>query len=171
MNLVIKKSNQNFYRRITHMNLKNIKLLLTLSLVTSLHSLLAVDSGHIYNRAHQTVAAGSAVTFDHGNALSGPTHTPGSAEIVIATTGTYYIIFTVTTLTICQFALYKNGIRQESTKQGSVSGDLVAPVLLNLTAGDVLTLVNHSGVSITLPSNAGAPLSSSTNASVVLMRI
>jgi hypothetical protein len=113
------------------------------------------------------VAPGNDVTFYSNGAMSsGITHTPGTAPIMVNTAGTYAVIFSVTAVAANQFALSLNGASTVGGSTYSSETDLQdnGQVIVNLAAGDFITLRNTSLVSIPLPLGA-------TNASVLILRV
>lgn len=130
--------------------------------------------GYIYNLGAQVVAIEASVALDTNGPLSaGITHAPGNAGIVATVAGDYEITFFVSGVEPNQFALFVNGAASAGTVHGSGAGTQQSrgTVILNLAAGDVLTLVNHSSASaVTLQTLAGGT-QTSVNASVRILKI
>jgi hypothetical protein len=67
----------------------------------------------------------------------------------VVTTGTYLINFSISGTQVNQFAVFDNGVVTPSSIYGSGAGTQQnsGQVILTLSAGDLLTLVNHSSSS------------------------
>jgi hypothetical protein len=111
------------------------------------------------------VPPGGDVTFDTNGPIVGFTHTPGTAQIIVSSAGTYAVMFSVTGTAAGQFTLFDNStpIAGSDYSSGTDLQDN-GQVIIGLGAGDVLTLRNTSAVSIPLPLGA-------TNASILIMRV
>lgn len=129
--------------------------------------------GYIYNLAAQTIPIEATVPFDSNGPLSGITHAPGSDAINITNAGIYAIFFSVSGTQPNQFALAVNGSPSTSTIYGSGAGTQqnTGLTILTLSAGDVITLINHSSsAAVGLASVIGGT-QANVNASVLLLRI
>lgn len=130
--------------------------------------------GYVYNLTAQTIPIEAAVPFDSNGLLLGVAHTPSSPSIVVLSTGVYVITFSATVGgQTSQFTIFVNGVAAPSTVYGS--GDQnqqnTGQAILVLTAGDIITLVNHSSAaSVSLPSQVGGT-QANVNASVLIERI
>jgi hypothetical protein len=126
--------------------------------------------GYIYNTPLESVAQEASVIFSNNGPLVGITHTPGTASVTVTSAGTYAVFFNVTGGQQSQFALFVNGTVVPSSLYGSGSGNTGpdGQVILNLNAGDVLTLRNHTSnaSSVTLNNSAGG---SQTNVDASLL--
>jgi hypothetical protein len=115
--------------------------------------------GYVYNTTAESVAQEAAVTFSNNGPIVGFTHVPGTSDVVVTASGTYAVFFNLTGQQQSQFALFRNGIAVPESVYGSGSGNTgpYGQVILALTAGDVLTLRNHTSntSSITLNNGAG----------------
>jgi hypothetical protein len=100
--------------------------------------------GYVYNQSIQNVPVGSDVIFDTNGPLVGITHTPGTAQIILPTTGNYSVLFGVTTVpgTGKQFALFLNNI----LVPGSIYGTANTPQL----NGRVIVTVTTAPATLTL---------------------
>jgi len=115
--------------------------------------------GTVYNLFPEVIALEADVVFDSNGVLSaGITHAPGTAQIVINNAGIYKVAFSVSGAEPNQFALFVN----EAPAAGSVSGSGAGTqqntmeTIVTLTAGDVLTVRNHtSAAAVTLQTLAG----------------
>jgi hypothetical protein len=114
------------------------------------------------------------ISFGANGPLVGITHTPGSTDIVVDTSGTYEINFSVTARQANQFALYVNGVLVPQSLYGSGSGTSQndGQVILTLTARDVITLRNHtsSTSSVDLDNMAGGS-QTNVDASIVIEKL
>jgi hypothetical protein len=130
--------------------------------------------GYIYNLSAQSVPQEAAITFDTNGLLVGVTHTAGSANLGITSSGTYMVTFSVTAGQQAQFALFQNGVPVPGGLYGSGSGneDDFGQVIVNLTAGDALTLVNHTSKtsSVSLSNMAGGS-QNNVDASILIEKI
>ena len=129
--------------------------------------------GYVYAVTPQSVAIDAPVLFDTNGPLSNITHTPTSGSIVVANTGVYSVMFSVSGTESNQFAVFVNGSSNASAIYGSGAGTQQnnGQCILSLTASDSITLVNHSSASaVTLASIVGGTQANVT-ASVLIIRI
>jgi len=129
--------------------------------------------GYIFNEAAEVVPIEASVTFDMNGPLLGVTHAPGNAGVVVTAAGTYLVDFSVSGVEPAQFALFVNGAPAAGTVYGSGAGTQQdnGQVILTLSAGDVLTLVNHSSAAaVTLQTLAGGT-QTNVNASLLIEKI
>ena len=117
----------------------------------------------------QFVPGGADFNLSNNGLLSGITHTAFTSTITVSTTGTYEVNFTVNTNagSGAAVAIAVNGTVDPSTviPVQTNNSEVYGTSLLNLTAGDVLTLRNNSGTPIIA---AGLPY---TGASIVVKLI
>lgn len=107
---------------------------------------------YIYNLGAQLVPIEADVTFDsNGDMTTGFTHLPGSSMIVVLATGPYSIDFTLAGVEPNQFAIFVNGAVLAGGVFGSGAGTQQnnGGVIASLSAGDVITLRNHSSAAAT----------------------
>jgi len=132
------------------------------------------EYGYIYNLVPQVVAIEADILFDSNGVLSsGITHPPGTSVIVITTSGTYEIEFDVSGVEPNQFSLFVNGSPVSGATFGSGAGTQqnTGDVIVNLSAGDVITLRNHSSAAaVTLQTLAGGT-QTNVNASILLRKL
>jgi hypothetical protein len=132
------------------------------------------DYAYIYNLSPQVVPVEGAVSFDSNGALTGGiTHTAPSAEITLVDAGAYMVRFSVSGTGPNQFALFLNGTVVDGSTYGSGAGTQQnsGQVLVVASAGDVLTLENHSSASaVTLASDVGGT-QANVNASVTIEKV
>lgn len=129
---------------------------------------------YVYNQqAAQVVAIESDIIFDTNGVLSGFTHTPGTNTVIVINAGIYDISWSVSGVEPNQFALFVNGAPVAGGVFGSGagtqqnSGELIAA----LSAGDVLTLRNHSSAAaVSLQTLAGGT-QSNVNAALVIRKL
>ncbi len=131
---------------------------MTLSLAPSLGAQICIDKldaacGYGYQLANAVIAGGADVPFSNNGPLSGVAHTAGTTTFTVVETGTYKIDYDVniTSGVNSAIAIAVNGTVDASTNikvlaAGGVSGS----AMLNLTAGDVITLRNNSATAMTL---------------------
>ena len=112
-----------------------------------------------------TVVGGADVPYSNNGPSSGVSHTQGTTTFTVPSPGVYEVDYSVTiTAGIgSAIAIAVNGTVDASTYQPALNptGPIVGHALLNLAAGDVLTLRNNSAVplTLTLAPNVGAVMS------------
>jgi hypothetical protein len=134
----------------------------------------ASEYGFIYNLNAQTVAIEADITFD-SNGLTSPgiTHAPGTSPIVITSSGNYQVAFVVSGVEPNQFAIFLNGSPVAGTIHGSGAGTQQnqGQAIIAVSAGDVITLRNHtSAAAVTLQTLAGGT-QANVNASIILNKL
>jgi len=132
-----------------------------------------LNYGYVYNLAAQTVAIDAPVLFDTNGPLSGFTHVAGTSSMTAITSGTYLIDFSASGTQVDQFAMMDNGTAIAGSTYGSGAGTQQnnGQAIVNLVAGDVLTLVNHSSAAaIGLASLIGGT-QANVNASLVIEQL
>ena len=85
-------------------------------------------------------------------------HIPGTSAITIISAGTYKVSFGVSGVEPNQFALFVNGFAVPGSISGSGAGTQqnTMEMIVQLVAGDVLTVRNHSSAAaVTLQTLAG----------------
>jgi hypothetical protein len=131
------------------------------------------DYGYIYNVSAQTVGVEADITFDTNGPLSGFTHTAGASEIDVVSSGTYLVDFSVSATEPGQFTLMNGGTAVSGTTYGTPAGTEqdTGQAIVNLTAGAVLTLRNHtSSTSVALETHAGGT-QTNVNASILIEQL
>ncbi len=132
-----------------------------------------INYGYIYNLPAQTVAIEAPVVFSSNGPLSGFTHLLGTSEITVTTAGVYLVDFSASGTEVNQFALSVNNVAVPQTTYGSGAGTQQnnGQAILNLAAGDVITLLNHSSAAaIGLPSVVGGT-QANVNASIIVEQL
>ncbi|MGG0644387.1 collagen-like protein, partial [Sporosarcina gallistercoris] len=129
------------------------------------------EFGYVYNLTPRTVAIEEDVIFDSNGIITpGITHILGTTDIVVTTPGNYEVTFSVSGTEPNQFALFINGGLVAGTVYGSGAGTQQnnGQVIMTMSAGDVLTLRNHSSAAaVGLASNIGGT-QENVNASIVI---
>jgi hypothetical protein len=104
--------------------------------------------------ADATVVGGADIPFSNNGPLVGTTHTAGTTTVTVATAGTYKIDYEVniTAGIGAQIAIAVNGVVDASTPVSALvaTGQLSGTAILDLAAGDVITLRNNSLVALTV---------------------
>ena len=104
--------------------------------------------GYICDLSGQVVLGGDDFIFSNNGPLSGITHTAGTSSVVIPSTGTYKIEFTVshTAGNGAIIAIVVNGAVEPSTNYpiNTAAGEVTGTAMLTLSAGDTITLRNNS---------------------------
>jgi hypothetical protein len=113
--------------------------------------------GYVYHLATAdtaNVAGGADIPFSNNGPLSGVSHTAGTTTVTVASAGVYLIHYSVTTLINVgsAVAIAVNGAVQASTNIAvfATIGQLAGCAMLQLSAGNVVTLRNNSALAITL---------------------
>jgi hypothetical protein len=120
------------------------------------------------------VAVEAAVTFDTNGVLtSGITHSPPAAGITLENSGTYKVTFSVSGTESNQMALFVNGVLVPGTVYGSGAGTQqnTGQVIINITAGGVLTVRNHSSAAAVGLASVIGGTQANTNASVAIEKL
>jgi hypothetical protein len=129
---------------------------------------------YIFNVAAEVVTIEADLSFDsNGIVTSGFTHTPGTTAITVGATGRYEVHFAISAVEPNQFTLFVNGAAVPGATYGSGAGTQQnsGQVVVALSAGDVLTVRNHSSASaVTLQTLAGGT-QTNVNASVLIQRL
>lgn len=128
---------------------------------------------YIYNSGAQVVAIEADILFDSNGLLAGITHAPGTSSVLITETGVYEIDFSVSAVEPGQFTLFVNGTSLAGSTFGSGAGTQqnTGSVIADLTAGDVITLRNHtSAAAVTLQTLAGGTRTN-VNASIRIKKL
>jgi hypothetical protein len=129
---------------------------------------------YVYNQSTESVALEADVTFDSNGPISaGITHQPGTAGIVLTEAGTYEVSFSVSGTEPNQIALFDGSVAVPGAIYGSGAGTQQnnGQVIFTASAGDTLTIRNHTStaaVSLDTPIGGGA---ASVNASVVIQKL
>jgi hypothetical protein len=115
------------------------------------------DSGYAYhlpNIANATVLGGADIPFSNNGPLENVTHTAGTTTLTVPTAGNYLVKYgvTITAGVGSAVAIAVNGTVDASTNLTALvaTGNMSGTAILNLAAGDVLTLRNNSAVAMTL---------------------
>jgi hypothetical protein len=111
-----------------------------------------VDYAYLYTLTSQTINNENAVIFNFNGPLSsGFTFLPGTSDINVLNAGIYEISFLVTVNFSNQFTIYVNNSPTSlSFFSGSAGVSNVGHGLVTLNAGDVITLVNTNGNTVSL---------------------
>jgi hypothetical protein len=133
----------------------------------------AANYSYMYNTGFQVVPIDGDVTFDTNGPMLGFSHTPGTTELVAPENGVYRAEFSVSGVEPGQFTLMANGFPVAGATYGSGAGTQQngGSVILELGAGSVVTLRNHSSASaVTLQTLAGGT-QTNVDASMLLQEI
>jgi hypothetical protein len=131
---------------------------------------------YIYDLAGQSVAVDSAVVFDtNGLPTSDIAHTAGTSAITITTAGTYKLAFSVSSINANQMAVFIGGTQVGGGTYGSSDANqqTSGQMMIAISAGDVLTLRNHtSNGTIVLNNHPGGGVgTTAVDASVLIERL
>ena len=129
---------------------------------------------YIYNLLAQTVAVEANISFSNNGVISARiTHALGTDSISLVDPGDYAICFDVTGVEPNQFTLFQNITPVAGSTYGTGAGTQSNPgiVIITVSAGDVLTLRNHtSAAAVTLQTLAGGT-QTNVNASILIQKI
>lgn len=119
-----------------------------------------------------TVNPGDPVPFIVTGPITTPpfTHDPGSPQITVSAFGVYDIQFSVTGVEGNQFGIAINGAVQAKGIYGTAAGQNNGEAMLVLFPGNVITLVNTSGIPITFTAAVGG-LQPTVNASMHILQV
>jgi hypothetical protein len=129
--------------------------------------------GYIFNQAAEVVAIEAAVTFDSNGPLLGITHAPGNAGVNVTNAGIYSVTFSVSGVPPSEFAIFVNGAPAPGSVYGSGAGTQqnTGQVILILSAGDVLTLRNHSSVAPVVLQTLTGGTQTNVNVSLLIVKL
>ncbi|MFZ1559315.1 MAG: hypothetical protein WAT37_05280 [Saprospiraceae bacterium] len=134
----------------------------------------AQQYAYVYNLSSQNVPVEADIIFDSNtNLTSGFVHVPGTTTINIINTGIYKVSFSVSSAEPNQFALFLNGSVMSGSIFGSGAGTQQnnGALIFSATAGDVVSLRNHSSAAaVTLASNVGGT-QANVNASLIFQKL
>ena len=107
-----------------------------------------------------TVVGGADVPFSNNGPLTGVTHTSDTTTFIVNVQGTYLINYDVsmTTGVGSQLAIAVNGTVDASTPITALvaTGEISGSAVIDLAAGDVITLRNNSAIPLTMNLAPGA---------------
>ena len=132
------------------------------------------EYAYIYNLDAQTVNIEADILFSNNGLIVGTiSHTVGTSTIQIGSAGNYAVWFYVAGIQPYQFTLFQNGVQVAGSLYGTSAGTVMTTgmVIISATAGDILTIRNHtSAFAVTLETLAGGT-QINTNASVLIQKI
>jgi hypothetical protein len=128
----------------------------------------ALDAGYFYGTLTQLLAPGAPLSFPSQGASTGNPTSLGNA-FTIQTTGTYEITYVIDqSSTLSEFALQDNGITVPgSTYFNTNGGRITAVVVVQLSAADVVSLVNAGVGSVQVQE----PVAGAVDAAITFVRI
>jgi hypothetical protein len=132
------------------------------------------EFGYVYNLAGRTVALEADVIFDSNGILtSGITHTPGTSQITLTSSGIYKVTFSISAVEPSQFTASLNGVAIAGATYGSGAGTQQnnGQVIVAVLASDVLTIQNHSSAAATTLQAWAGGTEANVNASVVIEKL
>jgi BclA C-terminal domain len=133
----------------------------------------AANYAYVFNQAAETVAVEADTVFDSNGSLLGFTHSAGTAAIVVVTTGHYRIDFSASGTQVSQFAVFVNGVVAAGSDYGSGAGTQQnnGSLILSLTAGDSITLRNHTSAAAVGLATAIGGSQANVNASMLIEQL
>jgi hypothetical protein len=130
---------------------------------------------YIYNLSVEVVAIETDIIFDTNGLISagGITHAPGTSQISFTNAGTYAVWFNVAGVEASQFTLFQNGEAVAGSTYGSGAGTQPNPgmVIITVSAGDLITLRNHSSPAAVVLQTLAGGTQVNANASVTILRL
>lgn len=144
---------------------------------------LTVIGGYVYSTVPQTLlpppapAATGAINFSSNGYLNGISHTAGTTDITILTTGVYKINYSATVEGNGNFYVYVNGspINLRFYIQNTGIGSILGQGIIALNAGDVVQIRAGSALLTPAGSTLASPLPGwneiNANAAVTLVKI
>ncbi|WP_429795449.1 BclA C-terminal domain-containing protein [Brevibacillus choshinensis] len=100
---------------------------------------------HLATPGDATILGGADIPFSSNETLNGATHLPGTATIIVSDSGDYQIDYSINYTNAMiggMVSVTINGAPEASTPIVLPMGEVTGTTLLNLTAGDVITLRN-----------------------------
>lgn len=132
------------------------------------------EYAYIYNLDEQVVASEAEILFSTNGVIVGTiAHAAGTSTIQLGSAGDYAIWFYAAGVEPNQFSLFQNGAPAAGGIYGSGAGTQgnSGMVIITASAGDVLTVRNHtSAAAVTLQTLAGGTQINS-NASILIQKI
>lgn len=127
---------------------------------------------YIYNTGNQSIAAENSIPFSTNGALLGVFHNAGTGLVTIENAGTYAVWFSVIGQTANQFALFQNDIVVPGSIFGTegISVNNAGMVMINASAGDVLTVRNHTSAGPVALDNTAGGTQTNVSASIMILR-
>ncbi|MBA3815309.1 MAG: hypothetical protein H0X29_02085 [Parachlamydiaceae bacterium] len=133
-----------------------------------------LDYAYIYNEGAQVIPLEADITFDsNGPISSGFTHAPGTSTIMFTNAGIYKVEFSISGVEPNQFTMFLNGAAVSGATYGSGAGTQqnCGQMIWTMSAGDVLTLRNHtSTAAVTLQTLSGGTVFNA-NASISILKL
>ena len=128
---------------------------------------------YIYNQSAQFVPLEADVVFDSIGPMSGFVHTPSTSMVLTNISGAYDISWIVACVQPNQFALFVNGGPVAGSVFGSGLGTQQnnGEVIIVLSAGDVLTLRNHSSIEKVILQTMAGGAQSNVNAAMIIRQL
>jgi BclA-like protein len=119
-----------------------------------------------------TVAANAQVPFAHNGPMTAGITYLSNGQITIATAGVYRVEFIASVNEAGQLDLEQNNVAVPETVYGRATGtsQISGQVILDVAAGDILTLKNVSSTALTFTPNAGGT-HPDVSASIVIERL
>jgi hypothetical protein len=132
------------------------------------------EYAYIYNTAPTTIAIEADISFNSNGVIVGNiTHTPGTSAITLGTAGNYKIAFSVSGTEPNQFAVFQNGVPVAGSIYGSGAGTQQnsGQVIVTASAGDVLTIRNHSSAAAVTIQTLTGGTQANANASILIEKL
>ncbi len=141
--------------------------------ITGATGALSSAYAYIYNQSAQIVPIEADVAFDSNGVISGFVHAQLNSAVITSNTGVYDISWIVACVQPNQFALFVNGGPVAGGVFGSGPGTQQnnGEVIVVLSAGDVLTLRNHSSISMVMLQPLAGGTQSNVNAAMIIRKL
>lgn len=157
-----------------------------LSIIPSLYAGGGSEYAYIFSSSTQeAIKPGGSVLFhSNGSKTPGISYTSGKSDIVFSQSGNYLITFFVAGTQQNSFGLFLDGVPVDggtysSGSTGYSTGDITGQTIVNIKAGSILTLRNHSPilghgtatVMIGIDSQRRAPVKSTVTSSITILQV
>jgi hypothetical protein len=127
---------------------------------------------YVYSTGFQVVPIETDVVFDTAGVLNGVTFAAGPA-VTIDSSGDYKVTFALAGVEPNQFALFVNGVEAPGSVYGHNTGttETNGQLIVNLVAGDVLTVRNHTSVAAVFLSSLAGGTAMNVTASLLIEKL
>jgi len=130
--------------------------------------------GCLWRSNPQTIDVEKSIIFDNHQNLKNVEHTLGTSDVIVKKSGMYILAFQIGTTKASQWAIFINGIANNTTTGGinKGAGQLLLLHLLSLNEKDVISIRNHTSAvgSVDIAQNAGGK-ETGNDAILIIQRI
>jgi hypothetical protein len=129
---------------------------------------------YVYDTSGQTVALEGDILFNANGPISADfTHVVGAAGITFVTPGTYKVAFVISGTASNQMSTFINGVGTLGGTYGADDGaeQTSGQTILTVSAGNVLTIRNHTSLGAVVLANHAGGSNTSVDASILIERL